>query len=112
MPTYGYKCMKCGDVWELNRPMANSGDPVPCVKCNTERQRVFNAPQIITSRWADKPENKYAGQSSNAEMVQMLKADDKRQEAQFNGLSKQRVADLKKTEKLKDVFKKEFGRVG
>ncbi|MFE9253690.1 zinc ribbon domain-containing protein [Streptomyces sp. NPDC006879] len=30
MPRYEYRCRTCGDTFELNRPMAESGAPASC----------------------------------------------------------------------------------
>ncbi|MGA4848630.1 FmdB family zinc ribbon protein [Streptomyces sp. G5(2025)] len=30
MPRYEYRCRSCGDMFELSRPMAESGDPAVC----------------------------------------------------------------------------------
>ncbi|MBV2353769.1 zinc ribbon domain-containing protein [Streptomyces sp. J2-1] len=30
MPRYEYRCRTCGDTFELNRPMAESGSPADC----------------------------------------------------------------------------------
>ncbi|MFR9794689.1 FmdB family zinc ribbon protein [Streptomyces sp. MS06] len=30
MPRYEYRCRTCGDTFELNRPMAQSGAPAAC----------------------------------------------------------------------------------
>ncbi|MGE9693620.1 MULTISPECIES: FmdB family zinc ribbon protein [unclassified Streptomyces] len=30
MPRYEYRCRACGDTFELNRPMAESGAPANC----------------------------------------------------------------------------------
>jgi putative FmdB family regulatory protein len=30
MPRYEYRCRACGDTFELNRPMAQAGDPATC----------------------------------------------------------------------------------
>ncbi|MFJ4436185.1 zinc ribbon domain-containing protein [Streptomyces sp. NPDC088923] len=30
MPRYEYRCRACGDTFELNRPMAESGAPASC----------------------------------------------------------------------------------
>ncbi|WP_431033155.1 FmdB family zinc ribbon protein [Streptomyces sp. P6-2-1] len=30
MPRYEYRCRACGDTFELNRPMSDSGAPAEC----------------------------------------------------------------------------------
>lgn len=30
VPNYSFRCRSCGDTFEVNRPMAQSGDPASC----------------------------------------------------------------------------------
>ncbi|MFF3851837.1 zinc ribbon domain-containing protein [Micromonospora sp. NPDC002575] len=30
MPRYEFRCRACGDTFEVNRPMAQAGEPAPC----------------------------------------------------------------------------------
>ncbi|WP_040797972.1 FmdB family zinc ribbon protein [Nocardia higoensis] len=30
MPNYSFRCRQCGDTFEVNRPMARSGEPATC----------------------------------------------------------------------------------
>ncbi|RPF42562.1 putative FmdB family regulatory protein [Thermodesulfitimonas autotrophica] len=49
MPTYDYRCQKCGHVWEAR---LNQGDTPPqsCPRCGSkELQRLFPAPHVAKS---------------------------------------------------------------
>ena len=43
MPTYTFQCDDCGRPFELQRPMAQAGDPATCPKDGAPAHRLFNA---------------------------------------------------------------------
>lgn len=47
MPLYEYYCGRCDGIFEALRPMRESSDPVPCVECDRDSERImptsFNA---------------------------------------------------------------------
>ena len=47
MPLYEYYCRHCDGIFETLRPMRESADPVPCVECDRDSERImptsFNA---------------------------------------------------------------------
>ena len=48
MPTYDYKCKKCGEVFELFRYLTEIDKEVKCPHCGSQKtQRIFSIPQII-----------------------------------------------------------------
>ncbi len=42
MAIYEYYCMKCKEVFPLQRPMSESNKPASCPACGTESQRVLS----------------------------------------------------------------------
>ena len=45
MPTYAYRCPRCGG-FELLRPMAEASGETPCPDCGETARRVFGAPAL------------------------------------------------------------------
>ncbi len=44
---YEFKCNDCNRIFEIKRPMSESGDPVKCPVCGVTGQRVFSILQWI-----------------------------------------------------------------
>lgn len=42
MPRYEYRCKACGDTFELNRPMAESGAPASCPEGHTDTVKLLS----------------------------------------------------------------------
>ncbi|MFF1381467.1 zinc ribbon domain-containing protein [Streptomyces sp. NPDC058308] len=43
MPRYEYRCRSCGDTFELNRPMAESGAPAVCPDGHEDTVKLLSA---------------------------------------------------------------------
>ncbi|MDT9698474.1 zinc ribbon domain-containing protein [Streptomyces sp. P17] len=43
MPRYEYRCRSCGDVFELSRPMAESGEPAVCPAGHDDTVKLLSA---------------------------------------------------------------------
>lgn len=43
MPRYEYRCRACGDTFELDRPMAASGDPASCPAGHDDTVKLLSA---------------------------------------------------------------------
>ncbi len=43
MPIYEYICTECGSKFELLRPLSQSGEDVPCPKCQKPARRKLSA---------------------------------------------------------------------
>ncbi|MFG3493939.1 zinc ribbon domain-containing protein [Streptomyces sp. NPDC047928] len=43
MPRYEFRCRTCGDTFELNRPMARSGDPAACPAGHDDTVKLLSA---------------------------------------------------------------------
>ena len=41
MPLYEYYCENCDGIFEALRPMREAADPVPCVACDRDGQRIM-----------------------------------------------------------------------
>ncbi|MEU7903056.1 zinc ribbon domain-containing protein [Actinoplanes sp. NPDC049118] len=41
MPRYDYRCRACGDTFEMNRPMAESGAPATCPRGHAETVKLL-----------------------------------------------------------------------
>jgi putative FmdB family regulatory protein len=54
MPTYDYKCAKCGKVFEVFEPMSAKPEK-KCPKCGGKAARQFGAGIGIRSKSADAP---------------------------------------------------------
>ncbi len=46
MPTYVYRCKRCGRIIEMERPFTESNAPPPKCECGSETARVFTPPLI------------------------------------------------------------------
>ncbi len=44
MPYYDFKCPKCGQVYEVSRPMSRATDPLACLIDKTPCERVLTMP--------------------------------------------------------------------
>lgn len=42
MPRYEYRCKACGDTFELNRPMAESGAPASCPEGHADTVKLLS----------------------------------------------------------------------
>jgi putative FmdB family regulatory protein len=42
MPIYEYTCPKCGDTFELRRPMSQATDPGTCPSCHVDAPRAIS----------------------------------------------------------------------
>ncbi len=42
MPIYEYTCPKCGDTFEMMRPMSRATDPAPCPTCKVDAPRAIS----------------------------------------------------------------------
>lgn len=43
MPIYEFRCSKCGESFDVTRPMSKAGDPAKCPKDKAKAIRVFGA---------------------------------------------------------------------
>jgi putative FmdB family regulatory protein len=41
MPVYEYYCRHCDGIFEALRPMRESADPVPCIECDRDSERIM-----------------------------------------------------------------------
>lgn len=41
MPIYEYYCRSCDGIFEALRPMRESSDPVPCIECDRDSERIM-----------------------------------------------------------------------
>jgi putative FmdB family regulatory protein len=41
MPLYEYYCRHCDGIFEALRPMRESSDPVPCIECDRDSERIM-----------------------------------------------------------------------
>lgn len=41
MPLYEYYCRHCDGIFEALRPMRESADPVPCIECDRDSERIM-----------------------------------------------------------------------
>lgn len=41
MPLYEYYCRHCDGIFEALRPMRESADPVPCIECDRDGERIM-----------------------------------------------------------------------
>ncbi|MBI2831638.1 MAG: zinc ribbon domain-containing protein [Chloroflexi bacterium] len=42
MPVYEYECMRCGEKFELQRNVGDSGSEVKCPRCSGKSKRRFS----------------------------------------------------------------------
>jgi len=47
MPTYEYKCDKCGEEFELVRSMKEDVSSTECPSCSYKAEKVFSPPGLI-----------------------------------------------------------------
>ncbi|UCH43346.1 MAG: zinc ribbon domain-containing protein [Dehalococcoidales bacterium] len=48
MPIYEYRCMKCGEIFELRRDLTDSGSKTKCPRCGSQSPR--RIPSVFNSR--------------------------------------------------------------
>lgn len=92
MPTYEYKCTKCGNVQENFHSM-NSSEQIKCEKCNSKCEKQFSANTNIIFKgngWPDK-ERRMKSQMLNKNSKMKSKMND-REKA---GEAVTSIADLK-----------------
>ncbi|RLL70234.1 zinc ribbon domain-containing protein [Streptomyces sp. Z26] len=46
MPRYEYRCRRCGDDFELSRPMAESGAPAPCPRGHDDTVKLLSTVSV------------------------------------------------------------------
>ncbi|NBE80944.1 FmdB family zinc ribbon protein [Micromonospora rubida] len=51
MPRYEFRCRACGDTFEINRPMARSGEPAPCPQGHDDTVKLLST-VAVTGRGA------------------------------------------------------------
>ena len=39
-PSYEYECLRCGNIFQVNRPMSDSSKPAKCGTCRVECKRI------------------------------------------------------------------------
>ncbi len=54
MPRYDYQCGDCQEVFECERPMAESSEPVLC-PCGGAAKRLYSLPQVSYNHWIPDP---------------------------------------------------------
>ncbi|WP_203997367.1 FmdB family zinc ribbon protein [Micromonospora lutea] len=42
MPRYEFRCRACGDTFEVNRPMAQAGEPAPCPQGHADTVKLLS----------------------------------------------------------------------
>ena len=47
MPRYEFACQPCDTHFDVELPMARSGDPTPCPFCGEPAARVITAPKFL-----------------------------------------------------------------
>ena len=47
LPRYEYVCPTCQERFDVERPMAEAGDPCACPLCGTPARRVYSAPKLL-----------------------------------------------------------------
>ncbi|HEX6500711.1 MAG TPA: zinc ribbon domain-containing protein [Micromonosporaceae bacterium] len=50
MPRYEYRCRRCGDTFEVNRPMAESGAPATCPAGHDDTVKLLPAVSVTGAR--------------------------------------------------------------
>lgn len=46
MPAYDFRCVSCGEVCEIVRPLSDTS-PVPCPACGGDTKRVFTPVGVV-----------------------------------------------------------------
>jgi putative FmdB family regulatory protein len=52
MPRYEYRCRACGDTFEMNRPMAASGDAAACPQGHDDTVKLLSTVAVTGARGA------------------------------------------------------------
>lgn len=42
MPVYEYRCPKCGNEFDLMRPISRADEPAPCPKCGSPGEKLMS----------------------------------------------------------------------
>ncbi len=54
MPTYTFECEKCGQPFDLKRPMSEAGAPATCPDDGSPAHRLYNAGAVQRSGFRDR----------------------------------------------------------
>ncbi|HET7305280.1 MAG TPA: FmdB family zinc ribbon protein [Segeticoccus sp.] len=74
MPTYSYRCHRCGD-FDVTTPMHQRPERANCPSCGRARGRVFTAPSLRSTSRALDAQVERAGRSAEApEVVRSIPA--------------------------------------
>ncbi|WP_173078280.1 FmdB family zinc ribbon protein [Phytohabitans rumicis] len=46
MPRYEFRCRACGDTFEVNRPMTDSGQPASCPQGHADTVKLLSAVSV------------------------------------------------------------------
>ncbi|MEU8193537.1 zinc ribbon domain-containing protein [Microbispora amethystogenes] len=60
MPRYDYRCRACGSTFELNRPMAEAGDPAACPSGHDDTVKLLST-VAVTGKATGGPSPRPAG---------------------------------------------------
>ncbi|GLW24064.1 MULTISPECIES: FmdB family zinc ribbon protein [Microbispora] len=60
MPRYDYRCRACGSTFELNRPMAEAGDPAVCPSGHDDTVKLLST-IAVTGKASGAPAARPAG---------------------------------------------------
>ena len=47
VPRYGYACPTCEAEFDLERPVAEAGEPATCPVCAAEAPRAYSSPRLL-----------------------------------------------------------------
>jgi len=61
MPRYEYRCRACGDTFEVNRPMASSGDLASCPQGHDDTVKLLSTVAITGAGRSAGPAPRPAG---------------------------------------------------
>ncbi len=86
MASYDFSCRDCGEVFEINCPMSQSGLPRPCPGCaSANTDRIFTVPGMVFAGdgWASK-NNRVQGQMRAKNAKLDLKSEERSREASIH----------------------------
>ncbi len=63
MAVYEYLCPKCRNVFELMRPMSDSGKPAKCPKCGSKAERLISGFGSKTGSYLQTTEKAFRGKA-------------------------------------------------
>ncbi|GHF34412.1 hypothetical protein GCM10010218_14460 [Streptomyces mashuensis] len=66
MPRYEYRCKACGDTFELNRPMAESGAPAVCPDGHTDTVKLLSTVAVTGTAGSAAPASRAGGGAGGA----------------------------------------------